>query len=113
MTVVNIMPLPDWARKVPKRLRPVHHPIFTEIGPEGITAQDIALARELYELLDAESREWYGNCPLFCDLNEIDAGPRDAGPEVTATDGSPRCGMQRRRASRRAVANPVAPARCR
>lgn len=57
MTEIKIKPMPMNYRKIPKRLRPIHPPIF-EGG--AATPEDIALAFDLFELLDAESQEWYG-----------------------------------------------------
>lgn len=57
MRTVNIVPLPAWCRLIPKRLHPTPPPIFPEGEP---TAEERALARELFEALDPESQEWYG-----------------------------------------------------
>jgi len=62
---VCIRPLPESYRKISPRLRPVHPPIFQDCGPGGPSKADIALARELFELLDDESKEWYGNCSFL------------------------------------------------
>lgn len=58
MTTCNIKPAPEWIRKH-KRFRPMHPPIFTDIGPGGVTLADIELARELFEILDDDSKDWY------------------------------------------------------
>lgn len=56
MTTVIVEPLPLWARQLPRRLRPVHPPIFD--GEP--TPTDAALALALIDELDDESRRWYG-----------------------------------------------------
>ena len=69
MTVVNIIPMPEKFRKIPKKWRPVNPPVFIDCGPDGPTAEDRQLARELFALLDPESQEWYRRCGgLFKDL---------------------------------------------
>ena len=55
---VNVMPMPEGIRSIPAKWRPTHPPIF----PGGVpTRADIALALELIESLDAESRAWYAS----------------------------------------------------
>lgn len=55
MTVV-IKPLPAaWVGK--PRFRPLHPPVFPDGDP---TPDDLELALELFEALDAESQSWYG-----------------------------------------------------
>lgn len=56
MADVHIAPLPQLYRQIPAKFRPSHPPIF-DADP---TPEDIALARELFALLDEESRDWYG-----------------------------------------------------
>lgn len=55
MATVNIKPLPDWARKHSRRVRPMPPPIFDGEPTEA----DRELARELYAALDPESQAWY------------------------------------------------------
>ena len=65
MSTVNIRPLTPGLRAIPVRWRPQFPPIF----PDGLpTSADIELARELYLLLDDESRRWYGRCRSFAGL---------------------------------------------
>ncbi len=52
---VTIKPMPAAYREIPVRLRPMPSAIF-ENDP---TPDDIALARELFLALDAESQSWY------------------------------------------------------
>jgi hypothetical protein len=52
---VRIEPLPAWARAT--KVRPMHPPVFEGEDP---TPDDIALAIDLIEALDADSRAWYG-----------------------------------------------------
>lgn len=59
MTTVHILPMPEKFRDIPPIFRPRTPPIFQDIGPEGITEDDRQLARELFKLLDDESKEWY------------------------------------------------------
>jgi len=70
MTNVNIRPMPRVLLKYSMKFRPTVAPVFSDIGPEGPTPEDRALARELFLALDEESKEWYRyNCPrLFGDL---------------------------------------------
>ncbi len=70
MGYVQISPMPQKYRGIPKRLRPVHPPIFVDYGPNEVrTEEDIKLAKELFELLDEESKEWYRKYgSLFKDL---------------------------------------------
>lgn len=57
MSTINIAPMPANIRAIPKKWLPMHSPVFPD-GPP--TDADIALARELFDLLDDESKEWYG-----------------------------------------------------
>jgi hypothetical protein len=59
------MPLSGKLRQISKKYRPVHPPVFPDCGEEGPSDSDIALARELFELLDDESKEWYRNCSFL------------------------------------------------
>ena len=63
MTIINIKPMPENIRKIPKKYRPTHPPIFTDY--DKVTLQDIELARELFKLLDQESQDWYGRNGIF------------------------------------------------
>jgi hypothetical protein len=55
-TVVQISPLPAWARKT--KFRPLPPPIF----PDGDPApEDRELALALFAELDPESQQWYGS----------------------------------------------------
>ena len=54
---VHVIPLPQWAREIPERLRPQHPPIFED---GDATEADRDLAAALIEALDDESRRWYG-----------------------------------------------------
>lgn len=67
MTTVTIRPMPEAIRKIPKKWRPQRPPnfAFTDIGPGGLTEEDIELARELFKLLDDESKDWYGRRGIF------------------------------------------------
>ena len=67
MTTCNVKPAPEWIRKH-KIFRPMHPPIFTDIGQDGVTPADIELARELFKILDEESKDWYGRRGIFKDL---------------------------------------------
>lgn len=62
MTTVTIRPMPEKIRSCPKKWRPSRPPnfAFSDIGPGGLTREDMELALELFLLLDAESQEWYG-----------------------------------------------------
>jgi len=51
--------------KISKKYRPQHPPIFPDCGPEGPTESEKALARELFQLLDDESKDWYRGCRTF------------------------------------------------
>lgn len=53
-TAVHVIPLPAWARGT--RYRPRHPPVFGFHEPDE---EDIALALELIQALDDESRDWY------------------------------------------------------
>ena len=57
MSDVNVVPMPEWARKLSPRLRPMHPPIFAEGEP---TRADIEFAIELLKALDTDSLAWYG-----------------------------------------------------
>ena len=52
---VNVATMPAWMRG--KRFIPIHPPIFDTATPSH---EDIALAVELLEALDDESRIWFG-----------------------------------------------------
>lgn len=59
MTTACIIPLPEKYRKIPKKYRPQAPPIFQGCGDGGISESDRDLARELYQILDDESKDWY------------------------------------------------------
>lgn len=67
MTEINIKPMPESYRKISKKFRPGHPPlsIFTDCGPGGPTPEEIELARELFKLLDDESKDWWGRHGIF------------------------------------------------
>ena len=60
MAKVTIKPIPERYLKHPRRLWPGTPPIFTlEPGETDPSEQDIQLARELFKLLDDNSKWWY------------------------------------------------------
>lgn len=59
MSRVEIIPLPESWRKIPRKYQLRHPPIFPDGEP---TAEDIELACELFKALDSESQEWYRRC---------------------------------------------------
>jgi hypothetical protein len=65
MAKVSIKPMPEKYRSISKKYRPRHPPIFQDCGPDGPSESDVALARELYQLLDEESKDWYGHDGIF------------------------------------------------
>jgi len=65
MTDIIVRPIFEWMKSTPKRLWPQHPPIFQNIGPEGVTKKDRQLARDLYLLLDEDSKNWYGHHGTF------------------------------------------------
>lgn len=65
---VTIKPMPEAYRKISKKFRPGTPPVFTDIGPGGVTPEDIELAKELFKILDDESKDWYGRRGIFKDL---------------------------------------------
>lgn len=56
MATVNIMPMPQWCRKISAKFRQMPPPIFPD-GPPS--EEDMELARELFRALDSESQDWY------------------------------------------------------
>lgn len=66
MAIVNVAPMPESYRKIPKRLWPGIPPIFE--GPDPRTDADVELARALFRELDPESQDWYGRSGIFADL---------------------------------------------
>ena len=66
---VTIRPMPERYRSIPARYRPGHPPIFTDC-PEP-SRENIELARELFKLLDEESKEWFGYGGIFADLRPV------------------------------------------
>ena len=67
MTTINIGPMPENIRRIPKKWRPQHPPIsiFENCGPTGPTDDEIEEARELFKLLDEESKDWWGRNGIF------------------------------------------------
>jgi hypothetical protein len=63
---VIILPMPESYRKIPENFRPQHPPIFIECG-DSPSQDDIELARELFRILDDESKIWYGRRGIFKD----------------------------------------------
>jgi hypothetical protein len=72
--------MPEWMRKIRSIYRPLAPPIFVDIGTEGVTPEDIALARELFNILDEESKEWYRRNGI---LKDIDCTTKSVGKPVT------------------------------
>ena len=68
MSIVSVKPMPESYRSISKKYRPGHPPIFTDCGPAGPTPEEIEMARELFALLDDESKDWYGRNGVFKDL---------------------------------------------
>lgn len=58
---VNVKPMPEKIRTIPKKWRPQPPPLFFGEG----TPEDVELARELFKLLDDESKDWYGRDGIF------------------------------------------------
>lgn len=67
MTTINIGPMPENIRKIPKKWRPQHPPIsiFENCWPNRPTDDEIEEARELFKLLDEESKDWWGRHGIF------------------------------------------------
>jgi hypothetical protein len=67
MATVHIEPMPVAYRHLSPEYRPGCPPIFPDGDP---TRADVALAHELYEALDDESKAWYrrANPRVFGDL---------------------------------------------
>lgn len=66
---VTIKPMPEWCRKL-KKFRPFPPPVFTNCGESGPSQEDIELARELFKILDEESKDWYRLVGIFKDIDE-------------------------------------------
>ena len=67
---VSIKPMPENFRKIPAKWLPMCPPIFKNCGKSGPTKADIELARELFKILDEQSKDWYrrNNPKLFGDI---------------------------------------------
>ena len=66
---VDIKPMPEWCRNIAKKFRPQHPPLHLECGEDGKPLPgEIEEARELFKILDEESKEWYGRRGIFKDL---------------------------------------------
>ena len=66
MTTICIKPMPESYKTIKKKIyRPQHPPPFQDIGPDGVTPEDVELARELFKILDEESKDWYGRRGIF------------------------------------------------
>jgi len=65
---IVIKPMPEKYRSISKKYMPGSPPIFTDCGPDGPTKKEIEMARELFALLDDESKDWYGRNGVFKDL---------------------------------------------
>ncbi len=71
MTTINIKPMPEFYRKISKKFWPGKPPgssIFTDCGPGGPTPEEIEEAREIFKLLDEESKDWWGRDGIFKNL---------------------------------------------
>jgi hypothetical protein len=68
MTEVIIKPMPESYRKIPSRLLPMAPSPFADLPPEGPSAEDWELAKELFKILDPESQRWYAR--LFPQLDQ-------------------------------------------
>lgn len=62
---IHVKPMPQSYHRISKKFRPQHPPVFMDIGPAGVTSYDINLARELFKILDPESKDWYGRKGIF------------------------------------------------
>jgi hypothetical protein len=65
MTVCTIRPMSEANRKCSKKFRHQPPPIFMDIDAGGVTKEDIEEAKELFKILDPESRDWYGRTGIF------------------------------------------------
>lgn len=67
---VAIKPMPEKFRSIPKKWLPGIPPIFPNCGKSGPSQADINLARELFKILDDDSKDWYrrGSPKLFGDI---------------------------------------------
>ena len=65
MTTISIKPMPEIYKKYSKKFMPQHPPIFTDCGQDGPTPEEIEMARELFKILDDESKDWYGRRGIF------------------------------------------------
>ena len=72
MGIVFVRPMPEKYRNIPELYRPRPGPIFRDFGPKGPSPEDRALARELFGLLDPESKRWYQETgmQIFKDLRK-------------------------------------------
>jgi hypothetical protein len=68
---VVIKPIPEKYRSIPKKWRPGIPPVFPNCRKSGPTPAEIALARELFGILDEESKDWYRSASpgLFGDIS--------------------------------------------
>jgi hypothetical protein len=65
MGAVHLKPMPESIRRLPKRLRPRPAPIFPGCPLEGPSEEDKARARVVWDLLDDETKDWYGRNRSF------------------------------------------------
>jgi len=61
MTIIHVKPMPEVYKKFSMKFRPGIPPIFKDFETTGITDDDRQLARDLFQLLDDDSKQWYGN----------------------------------------------------
>lgn len=67
---VSIKPMPESYRRIKKKIyRPLAPPIFIDCGPNGPTPEEIELARELFKILDEESKDWYRRNGISKDID--------------------------------------------
>lgn len=67
---VTIKPMPESYRSIPVKWLPGIPPIFPGCRHSGPAKKEIALAQELFTILDEQSKDWYRRCcpRLFGDL---------------------------------------------
>ncbi|MCX5810162.1 MAG: hypothetical protein NTX36_12475 [Proteobacteria bacterium] len=63
---VNLFPMPESYRKISKKFRPGRPPLHLKCGEDGKPLpEEIEEARELFKILDEESKDWWGRGGIF------------------------------------------------
>lgn len=69
MTKCTLKPMSEGNRKCAKKYQHQPPPMFMDVAPGGVTPEDMEEARELFKILDDETKDWYHRNHIFMDID--------------------------------------------